>query len=391
MNALHHNIWKLYVHKALRWMLLIMPVLIPFFQENGLGMQDILLLQAVFSTSLIALEVPSGYVADVMGRKFTLIIGSAIGAVAFVLYATAYTFWEFLLVEALLGVGGSLISGADNALLYDTLLELEREDSYQKYAGRLGSVGNFSESIAAIIGGELALISLRTPLYVEAALTILAVPIACTLVEPKRHRIAKRESSFRSILKIVRHALHGHAEIKWLILYSSLVGLSTFVMVWFVQPYFQTVSLPLRYFGIAWAVLNFSVGVFALVAYRIERFLGRRWALISLILLSSVAYLLLSHFHALWALPILFTFSLVRGINGPVLNDYINRLVHSEIRATVLSVKNLVGRLMFVLLGPVIGWINDTYSLGTALFVSGVVFFLAGTLSLLCLHRNRVL
>ena len=391
MTNLHHNIYKLYVHKALRWMLLIMPVLIPFFQENGLDLQDILILQAAFSASLIALEVPSGYVADVIGRKFTLIIGSAIGAVAFVLYATAYAFYEFLLVEILLGAGGSLISGADNALLYDTLLELEREEDYQKYAGRLGAVGNFSESIAAIIGGELALISLRTPLYVQAALTILTVPIALTLVEPKRHRIANRESSWRSILKIVRYALHGHAEIKWLIVYSSLVGLSTFVMVWFIQPYFQVVDLPLRYFGIAWAVLNFSVGLFSMMAYRIEGVLGRRWSLVSLIFLSSAAYLLLSHFQVLWALSILFVFNLVRGINGPVLTDYINRLVHSDIRATVLSVKNLVGRLMFVLIGPVIGWINDTYSLGAALFVSGVAFLFAGVLSLLCLYRNEVL
>ena len=92
MNALHHNIWKLYVHKALRWVLLILPVLIPFFQENGLDMQDILILQAAFSASLVVFEVPSGYIADVIGRTFTLIVGSAIGAVGFSFYAFSYTF-----------------------------------------------------------------------------------------------------------------------------------------------------------------------------------------------------------------------------------------------------------------------------------------------------------
>ena len=391
MNALHHNIWKLYLHNSLRWMLFIMPVLIPFFQENGLDMQDILILQAAFSMSIIVFEVPSGYIADVVGRKFTLIIGSAVGAAGFVMYATAYSFYEFLIVELLLGIAGSLISGADTALLYDTLLELKRKGQFAKYAGRLGSTGNFSEAIAAIIGGELALISLRTPLYVEAALMVLAVPIAFTLVEPARHKIAGRESSIAGILRIVRYALHGHAEVKWLILYSSLVGLSTFVIVWFVQPYFQAVELPLRYFGIGWAVLNFSVGVFALMAYRVESLLGRRWSLVFLIVLSSSAYLVLSHIQALWALPVLLTLSLVRGINGPVLNDYVNRLVSSDIRATVLSVKSLVMRLMFVVIGPVIGWIHDSYSLGTALFISGVSFLFFGMLSLLFLYRNKVL
>ena len=340
-----------------------MPVLIPFFQENGLDMQQVLLLQAAFSTSLILFEIPSGYFADVIGRKFSLVIGSALGAIGFGFYAYAYTFNDFLFVEIILGVGGSLISGADSALLYDTLLEIEEEDKYTQYAGRLGSVANFSEGIAAIIGGQLALISLRTPLYVEAILVAFCVPVALTLVEPARHKLKQTENSFKSILRIVRYALHGHAEIKWLILYSSLVGLSTFTIVWFVQPYLQTAKLPLRYFGIAWSVLQFSVGIFALLAYRIERALGRKNSLIALILLSSAAYILLSQFQTLWAAPIIFIFYLVRGINGPVLNDYLNRVVTSDIRATVLSVKSLVGRLMFVILGPGIGWVHDAYSL----------------------------
>lgn len=386
-----HNIWKLYTLKALSWMLLIMPVLIPFFQENGLDMQQVLFLQAAFSTSLIIFEIPSGYLADVIGRKFSLVIGSTFGAIGFGFYTNAYTFTDFLLVEILLGIGGSLISGADSALLYDTLLEIKKEEDYTKYAGRLGSVANFSEGVAAIIGGQLALISLRTPLYVEAILAALCVPVALTLIEPARHKIEQTENSFKSILRIVRYALHGHSEIKWLILYSSLVGLSTFTIVWFVQPYLQAADVPLRYFGISWAVLQFSVGIFALLAYRIERTLGRKKALISLILLSTTAYLLLSQFQSLWAAPILFIFYLVRGINGPVLNDYLNRIVTSDIRATVLSVKSLIGRLMFVILGPIMGWVNDAYSLGMAFLMAGCTFLILGIFSLWRLHKNNVL
>lgn len=372
-------------------MLLIMPVVIPFFQSNGLDMQQILFLQAVFSTSLILFEVPSGYIADVVGRKFTLVIGNVFVSIAFGFYAFAYTFTDFLIVEIALGIGSSLLSGADSALLYDTLLDLKKEKAYTQYAGRLASVANFSEGIAAIIGGQLALISLRTPLYVEAILILFSLPIALSLKEPKRHTEVQTENSFKSILRIVRYALHGHAEIKWLILYSSLVGLSTFTIVWFVQPYLQATEVPLAYFGISWAVLQFSVGIFALMAYRIERALGRKRALIILILLSSLAYLLLSQFQTLWAAPILFIFYLVRGINGPVINDYLNRVVTSDIRATVLSVKSLIGRLMFVIFGPIVGWVNDAYSLGTAFLLAGITFLCFGTFFLWRLHKNDVL
>jgi hypothetical protein len=117
----------------------------------------------------------------------------------------------------------------------------------------------------------------------------------------------------------------------------------------------------------------------------------RRTALVSLILFSSTAYILLGLFQATWAIVFLFIFYLVRGINGPVLNDYINRCISSEIRATVLSVKSLVGCVMFVIIGPAVGMISDTYSLSMAFLFCGLVFLSLGTVFLFFLQRNKVL
>ncbi len=390
-KQLQANIWKLYVMQACRWFLLLMPVLVLFYQENGLSLQDVFIVQAFYSLCIIVFEVPSGYMGDRVGRRWSVLMGSACAAVGFAVYAFSYTLPHFLLAQLLIALGASFISGSDAALLYDSLLELKRQGEYQKIAGRMGSISNFSEGIAGILGGFLAVISLRTPLYYQAAIIVLAVPLAWSLVEPPRQQAPSGENSFKAILRIVRYALHGHAEVKWLILYSSLVGTSTFTIVWFVQPYFTAVELPLAWFGVGWAVLQFSVGLFALNAYRIEGWLGRRAALVSLILLASGAYIALGFFQALWALGFLFIFYLVRGINGPVLNDYINRCVGSDIRATVLSVKSLVGRLMFVLLGPLVGWVNDSFSLGAAFLVCGFTFLGFGVLFLIFLQRNEVL
>ncbi len=388
---LSSNLWKLSLIQACRWFLLLMPILVLFYQENGLSIQDVFLVQACYSVCVIVFEVPSGYFADRVGRRRSVQAGAFFASIGFIAYAFAHTFVDFLVAQSFIAVGASLISGSDSALLYDTLIQLEGEHEYQKHAGRLASIANFSEGIAGIVGGWLALISLRTPLYYQAAVVLLSLPIAWTLVEPARKASDVGEGSLRAIGRIVRYALHGHAEVKWLILYSSLVGTSTFVIVWFVQPYLVAVDLPLAWFGVAWAVLQFSVGFFSLLAYRIEALLGRRAALMSLILLSSAAYLLLGRYETLYAAPILFLFYLVRGINGPVLNDYINRCIESDIRATVLSVRSLVGRLMFVVLGPVVGWVCDTYTLGAAFQVCGFTFLICGVLFLWLLHRNDVL
>jgi MFS family permease len=390
-RQLQANIWKLYIIQACRWFLLLMPVLVLFYQENGLSLQDVFIIQAFYSVCVILFEIPSGYMGDRVGRKWSILIGSVFGALGVVVYAFSYTFPHFLITQLLLALGASFISGSDIALLYDSLIQLKRQDEYQKVAGRLASISNFSEGIAGIVGGFLAVISLRTPLYGQVVMLLLVIPLAWSLVEPPRKTTGSEENSFKAILRIVRYALHGHAEIKWLILYSSLVGTSTFTIVWFVQPYFTAIELPLAWFGVGWAVLQFSVGVFAINAYRIEAWLGRRVALVSLILFSAGAYLLLSFFQAFWAVVFLFVFYFVRGVNGPVMNDYINRCVSSDIRATVLSVKSLVGRLMFVLLGPLVGWVNDSYSLSAAFMICGLTFLSFGVLFLFFLQRNKVL
>ena len=126
-------------------------------------------------------------------------------------------------------------------------------------------------------------------------------------------------------------------------------------------------------------------------AHRVESFLGRRNALTLLILLAAVAYLLLGWFDHYWAAGVLFVFYFVRGINGPVLNDYVNRCIEPDIRATVLSVKSLVGRMMFVVLGPIVGWVNDAYSLQVAFVFCGSVFLILGIYFLSRLHRNAII
>lgn len=389
--AVAGNLWKLFTIQACRWFLLLMPVLVLFYQQNGLSFQDIFFIQAFFSICIILFEVPSGYFSDRLGRRQSLVIASIFGAIGFGVYAFSYSLFHFLLAQFLIAIAASFTSGSDSAMLYDTLVQLGRQGDYQKVAGRYGSIGNFSEGIAALVGGSLALISLRAPLYGQAMLMVAVIPVTWSLVEPVRRRPDSTESSFKAVLRIVRYALHGHAEVKWLILYSSLVGTSTLTIVWFVQPYLVAVDLPLVWFGTAWAILQFSVGIFSLMAYRIESVLGRTAAMVSLILLAVAGYFALSQLQTLWAAPLLLLFYLVRGINGPVLMDYINRCVSSDIRATVLSVKALVGRLMFAILGPIAGWVYDVYSLSSAFALCGTVFLLFGVVFLFFLHRNKAL
>ncbi|MDP2932906.1 MAG: MFS transporter [bacterium] len=390
-NSISANIWKMYLISGMRLFMVAMPVIVLFYKENGLSITQILLLQSFFSISMLLLEVPSGYFSDRFGRKTAIVVG-LIGAFAgWVMYSLSYGFWGFLAAELVMGAGSSFISGADSALIYDTLIADKREKSYKKIEGRNLATANFSEGIAAVIGGFLALISLRFPIYIETVIVFLTIPVALALKEPPRHAADSSGGNIRSLFKILKFSLHEHGEVKWLMIYSAVVAASTMVMVWFVQPFLQLVNWPLALFGVAWAALNISTGLFSVAAARIEEILGRRRSLVSLIALTALGCFLLAFFQSWWALGLFFIFNFVRGVNNPVLLDYINRLIPSESRATILSVKALLARLIFAIFGPVIGFISDSYSLKTAFLWSGVIFLTLGSVALGFLKKHRAL
>jgi MFS family permease len=377
-KRLSGNLWKITAIRMMRGFMVIMPVIVLFFQDNGLSMSEVFLLQSLFSVAVIVLEVPSGYLSDRFGRRNSIVVGSLLTALGYTIYSVGHGFFGFLCAEILIGFGASFISGADSALLYDSLEGLHRTPEYKRIEGRNGSLGMMSEGAASVIGGVIAVISLRFPMYCEAVVMWLIVPIALSLVEPDRKQLVARENLIADMLRLVRYALHDHAEIKWLSLYSSVVGASTLTMAWLIQPYLKEAGLPLGYFGVAWAALMSIGAFFSWHAHAVEAFLGKRNALLMLIGMPALGYTILGLSGTLSGAVGIVLFSVTRGVHNPVLSDYINGLVGSDIRATILSVKNLVGRVLFSIVGPIIGWMRDEYSLSLALLASGMIFLLLG-------------
>jgi len=375
------NVYKLYIIKVAKWFMLVMPIAVLFYNDNGLEQFEILLLQGIYSVAIVALEIPSGYIADVFGRKKTLLIGSLLGFLGYLVYSFSFGFIGFLLAEIILGFGQSLISGADSALLYDSLLYQKREKDYLKLEGRVTSLGNFAEALAGIAGGFLATYSLRMPYYFQAGVAFMAIPAAFTLVEPAIHNQMK-EARFRHILQITRYTLYDHKELRFNILYSSIIGTSTLTMAWFVQPYFKQVDVPIYWYGILWTTLNLSAGITSLYAYRMEKWMGRVTTIWLITLFISGGYLMVAQSRSIWGITYLFAFYLVRGFATPTLKDYINQLTPSEFRATVLSIRNFIIRLLFALVGPFLGYVNDAYSLTTALVLAGILFLITGLVSM---------
>ena len=381
MEKFSKNTIQLYLIKIAKWFNLIMPIVVLFYQENGLTMSQIFILKSIYSIAMVATELPSGYLADVWGCRRTLLFGAVLGTIGIAIYSFSSDFVSFAIAEVILGVGFSFISGADSALLYDSLKAENREEEYIKYEGRITSAGNFAEALAGIAGGLLATFSLRTPYYYQVVVAAIAIPAAFFLKEPQ-HIQERIKLTMKEILSIVK-LTYQQKEMRSAIMISSFTGAATLTYAWFVQPYFQEAGVPVSVFGILWTMLNLSAGVFSMYSYRIERLLGNKKTLLFIVIFISLGFILTSLQISMAGIAILFGFYMVRGIATPVLKDQINQYTDSKVRATILSVRNLEIRIIFAAIGPVLGYLTDTFSLQTALMVTGITYFVAGMWSIL--------
>jgi MFS family permease len=385
--SVHPNIIRLYLIKIAKWFMLYMPIVVPFYESNGLSMKDIMVLQAVYSVAIVVLEVPSGYLADVIGRRKTLILGAVFGTVGFTTYSLSYGFLGFLIAEIILGIGQSCVSGADSAMLYDSLLDRGEEKKYTRYEGRITSLGNVAEALAGILGGLLAGIAIRAPYVAQAFVAFIALPAAITLVEPVRKTLLIK-AGMLEIVKIARFALITDRPLRRNILFSAITGTATLTMAWFAQPFFEYTLIDIAWFGILWTTLNLTVAITSYTAHHLEKKLGQRGSVLLIALLIPLGYLALSRFHQTTGLIVLYLFYLVRGYATPVLKDYINRITASHIRATVLSVRNFIIRFFFALVGPFLGWVKDMYTLPQALMLAGIIFLIISILTAILFIRS---
>lgn len=357
-----------------------MPIIVLFYEDHGLGLQDVFILKSVYSVAAVALEIPSGYLADVWGRRKCLIMGCILYFFGYLCYSATSTFTAFLFAEVLLGIGQTLVNGADSALLYDTTVQYKKENLYLRYEGRITMIGNFAEAIAGIFGGLLAAYSLRFPFYAQAVIAFSGIPAALALKELSIK--SNIQNPVNEIVRIIKYSLVTNRKLCYNIMYSGIIGAATLTMAWFVQPLLINLKTPVSWYGIIWTILNLSVGVAALYSDRVDRYFGPRKMGILILAFIVGGYIALAFNLTYAGLAILFVFYIFRGFATPILKGYINQMTFSEMRATVLSIRNFIIRLMFAAIAPFIGWLNDMYSLQVALLVSAAIILIPGAVFL---------
>ena len=372
-------------------------LVVPFFTENGLSQTQIMLLQTIFSVAIVLLDVPTGYVADRYGRAASLIAGSVAIGVGFMGYAAVHGFWQFAAAEIFLGLGFALLSGANEALVYDSLLADGRESYFRKYQANTQSLQFAAVVIAAPIGSLIASkYGIRPVIFIDGSVALLGTTACLLLREPPVQTssevdaaAAATHSPWASMRVVLRYCLHGHEQIPWLLLLSATLNGATYFGFWLAPVYYGSVGIPLAWFGVILAVRSGLKVVMSQSHGWVNRHVSDGRQLVAYSAMSVVAYLALAAVHQPVGILFLGLFDIVQALQGPLLSAKLHAVTPSHIRAQVMSVASLCRRGVYAVLGPLLGFSIDR-SVGVGFLLAAMIFTALLWLSLVKLRQKGV-
>lgn len=357
---------------------------------RGFTLLELGIMEGFFHITAFLMEVPTGAVADLWGRKVSRLIGRIffLVSLAFLYYSQSFL-WQTI-GFAICAIGYNLESGAGEALLYDSLKFLGRKDGFMKTNSRLELLLQGAFIASFLVGGYLAVNNYDLLFQITGLIALVSLVVGFFFTEPPiddgvdrgggepeeqnvgfGHLLSK---IFVSIFTQTRDALRilkNTPALLLMIIFIELIFTFTTCLFFFLQTYWKAAGWTEFQIGIVFAIQCAVAGVVGLFAPRVEKRIGPRGILLFMPLILLVC---------LWGVavtpwvPLFFIATgLLEGIIIIAISDYINRRIPSETRATVLSFQSMVFSFFMIFLFPLVGIIGDKFSLDTAFFLFAVI------------------
>ena len=372
-----------------------------FLLDAGLSSTAAFTANALFTAGMVLFEVPTGVVADTWGRRVSYLLGSVTLAVSTVLYWLAWQahapFWAWAATSVLLGLGFTFFSGATEAWLVDALKFTGFKGNLESVFARGQIVAGAAMLSGSVLGGLVAQwTNLGVPYLLRGLALVVTFVVAFLYMRdwgfvPRSGRHPGREMG-QVVRASVRYGL-GNRPVRWMMLAAPFtfgVGIYAFYAM---QPYLlelygdeQAYSIA----GLAAAIIAGAQIAGGMAAPRVRLlFRNRTSALLAGLLLEIGLLALLGLTGTFWvAVGLLVLWGLAAAATLPIRQAYLNGLIPSEQRATVLSFDNLLGSSGGVVIQPALGKVADVWSYSTSYLVAAAFQLLAVPFTILA-RRER--
>ncbi|MGA7148568.1 MAG: MFS transporter [Microbacterium sp.] len=357
-----------------------------FLLDAGLTNFEAFSANAFFAAGMLIFEIPTGVVADTLGRRASYLLGSLTLAVTTVMYWMLWVwqspFWAWAIVSVLLGLGFTFFSGAVDAWLVDALQATQYQGSLETVFGRAQIVGGAAMLAGSVLGGVLAQVTnLGVPFLVRGAILLAMFVVAGLLMRDLGFTPDRSEGPLQATRTVFRASVRyglGNPPVRWLMLASPFIAGVGIYVFYALQPYLLELwgdDKAYTVAGLAAALVSGASIVGGLLAPWVRRLFRRRTSTLLLSLSVSVLVLIgLGFVQNFWfAVVLVALWGVATAIDDPVHRAYLNDMIPSKQRATVLSFDSLMGSGGGVVFQPVLGRAADAGGYGVSLIWSGVI------------------
>ena len=380
------NVWKFYTYGGLVGFGkgVIIPIVVLFFLDRGITLAQFTVLWSMLNLSTVIFEMPTGIMADRFSRKWSVCLGILFEVIAIltILATKDYLLLAFGFLSW--GVGQAFGSGANSALLYDSLKADGLEDKFHKTVGNATSLALVSGVLAAALSGVV----IRTGgfiwvWWIAGVCHLLAGIMASLFREPpflQEFRSGQKGGSFGGqVVSYVNHLKESFRFVggNWglmALIFINIVSPRFFVLVDrpFAQPYLFSFGYSPEQISYFYTIFFIITAIFARYSHKVVEIVSRseRSSLLVIGLLGMVSLSIMVNARiGLVVIGSLIGINIMKGLFGPFIEDSLNRRVTSEKRATCLSIAMMGNNFLGVFLGPIFGYVADAFSLKSSLLI----------------------
>ncbi len=362
-----------------------------FFEQRGLTVLTVVICELIYAATIVILEIPSGILADKLSRKALLVTAAVLNVLEFVALLFTYRFEGFALLAVGAGIAASCSSGSFNALLYDSLLAVQKQEQFAKILGRTNAIDLSAALIAALSGSVLAQrFDFELNYMLSAVSMLLALVFTLALQEPPKGSCGSEQTEKRGFAAYIKDSAgfyRSNPKAALLVVNAMALGACINYLDEFWQLYLRDMGLTVAFFG-GFAALILLLRIPGnLIAAFLLQYVSEERLLALVLVVTAAGFAAAAIFPGIVGLAVICLIFFVSGLVDPVVSGYLHHHVSSDIRATVDSFQSLGKRAIVLMVGLGFGYIATWFSVATGfLFLSVICLLFLGTF----LKRERL-
>lgn len=372
MNRLSVNIKNDYIYKFFSAFDITSAIWVLYLGFKGMTLAQIGLLEGIFHITGFISEIPTGALADLFGRKKIIIIGRITSLISAIIMLFSNSFMGFAIGFILSAWGYNLNSGSEEALIYDTLKKLDREEEFLKVNGKINLIIEVSQGLAVFIGGILSQIDFSISYITAVVIGSISLVLSTRFIEVD---VISKENQSINIINHLKQSIDivkNNKRLLNILIFFPLIYTFSAIVYFYGQQLFN----DMEYSRISISIIFLFNGIFsslgAILSSKIyKKYKSLGWIMISISI--SVFTIFMGIGKENLSIVFFLGIGFLTSILQPISSNLINSMVESNQRATIISVESMFYSIMMIILFPICGFIGDRVYLELSFIMVGIV------------------